>query len=96
MKFIPRLAKYKARTVGSNGPGLKVKLTKPLVLFPARFLTIALPRQGFLHPALLARFQIVGMPLNFLNNVLLLDLPFEPAQGVFKRFALLQPNFGQV
>jgi hypothetical protein len=35
------------------------------------------------------------MPLDFLNNVILLDLPFEAAQGAFKRFTLLQPYFSQ-
>jgi hypothetical protein len=50
-----------------------------------------------LHAAFLARFQIEGMPLDFLDldNVLLLDFALEPAHGVFKRFSLLHPNFGQ-
>ena len=83
-------------------PGRRVKRpgfynrTIALVLLTARFLAITFSRQRFLHPALFTGLQIVGMTLDFLNYVFLLDLPFEPAQGVFKRLPLLQPNFGQV
>jgi hypothetical protein len=34
------------------------------------------------------------MPPDFLNNIFLLHLPFEPAQGVLKGFSLLHPDFG--
>lgn len=60
-----------------------------LVLLFAGFLTIAFARQSFLHAAFLAGFQIKGMPLDFFDNVLLLDFSFEAAQGIFKRFSLL-------
>jgi hypothetical protein len=40
-----------------------------------------------------AGLRIQRLPLYFMNDVFLLDLSFEAAQGVFKRFALLQPDF---
>lgn len=79
-----------------NQPGVKLQTGERLILFAARFLTITFPRQCFLHPAFFARFQVIGMPLDFLNDVLLLDFTLETAQSIFKRFALLQSNFGQV
>jgi hypothetical protein len=60
-----------------------------LILLLAGLFTIAFPRQGLLHTAFFAGLQIKGVPFNFLDDVLLLDLPFEAAQGIFKRFALL-------
>jgi hypothetical protein len=83
------------------GAFLKVRAARGgpavLLLIPlfARFFSIAFPRQSLFQAALLARLQIEGMPLDFLDNVFLLDFAFEPAQGVFKRLALLNPNFGQ-
>ena len=53
------------------------------ILFLTRLLAITFARQGFLHPAFFAGFQVERMPLNFLDNVLLLDFAFEAAQGVF-------------
>jgi hypothetical protein len=35
------------------------------------------------------------MPLDFLNDVFLLDLPLEPAKGILERFALLKLHFSQ-
>jgi len=60
-----------------------------LILFFTGLLTIAFARQSFLHATLFAGLQIEGMPLHFLNDVLLLYFTFETAQRVFKRFALL-------
>lgn len=68
----------------------KIALFVPLF---ARFLAVTFPRQSLLHAALLTRLQVEGMPLNLLDNVLLLCFSFEPAQGVLKRFTLLNPNF---
>lgn len=85
MKF-PTSFLPKDRAVGSNSP---VDVGLLLVLLPARLLAIAFARQSLFHPAFLAGFQMIGMPLDFLNDIFLLDLPFEPAQGVFKRFTLL-------
>ena len=60
-----------------------------LVLLFACFFSITFARQSFLHAAFFAGLQIEGVPFNFLNNVLLLDLTFEAAQGIFKGFTLL-------
>ena len=53
-----------------------------LILFFASFFTAALARKGFLQTRLLARLQVVGMTLHFLDDVFLLDLPLKPAQCV--------------
>jgi hypothetical protein len=37
----------------------------------------------------LSRLQVEGMPFDFLDDVLLLDLTLEPAEGAFECFALL-------
>jgi hypothetical protein len=71
--------------------------TAATVLFhlPAIFLPVAFTGQRLLSPELLAWLQIEGVSFDFLNNVLLLDLPLEAAQGVFQRFALLKLYFSQ-
>ena len=74
---------------GLSGRTARSDVLLTLVLLPARLLAIAFARQSLLRPAFLAGFQIIGMPLDFLDDIFLLDLPFEPAQGVFKRFTLL-------
>ena len=66
-----------------------------LVLLFTSLLAAALARQGFLQPGPLARLQVVGVTLNFLNNVLLLHLPLEAAQRVLKGLTLLKTNFRQ-
>jgi hypothetical protein len=100
--FTPRV-QLKTPTVPDNtyefqGRFLKHRATKNCadpVLFLTSFrsvadrLTIALPRQSLLHSAFFTGFQIAGMSPDFLDNVFLLDFAFEPAQSVFKRFALL-------
>jgi len=50
--------------------------------FPAILLPVSLTSQRLLSSKLLARFQVKGVTLNLLNNVLLLDLTLEPAKGV--------------
>jgi hypothetical protein len=62
---------YKAGPFEGNGPD------RALILLLAGFLAIAFARQSLFHTAFFAGLKIVRMPLNFLNNVLLLDLPFE-------------------
>src|SRR5271155_4739439 len=56
---------------------------------------VALARQGFLGALLLTRFQVEGMPLDFLDDVLLLDLAFETAQSAFQAFSILDVDFCQ-
>jgi hypothetical protein len=62
-----------------RGPELR-SIGKPVLvlLFPS-LLTIPLARQGSLDATLFARLQVVGVTLDFLNDVLLLYLPFKPA-----------------
>jgi hypothetical protein len=65
-----------------------------ILLFPS-LLAIPLARQGCLDATLLARFEVVGVTLDFLDDVLLLNLPLKPAQRVLERFAFLYTNFSQ-
>jgi hypothetical protein len=66
-----------------------------LIWLPADLFAGAFSRQGFLHPALLAWLQVVGVTLHFLNDVFGLHLALEPAQGILQRLAFLQSNFCQ-
>jgi hypothetical protein len=66
-----------------------------LVLLFTSLFAIPLARQGSLDAALLARLQVVGVTLDFLDDVLLLDLPLETAKRILKRLAFLYTNFGQ-
>ena len=66
-----------------------------LVLLFSSFLAAALASQRFFYALLFARLEIKGVTLNLLNNVLLLDLTLEAAQGVLERLALLNPYFRQ-
>jgi hypothetical protein len=50
-----------------------------LVSFFASLLAIPLACQCCLHATLFTGFQIVGVTLNFLDDVLLLYLPLKPA-----------------
>jgi hypothetical protein len=66
-----------------------------LVLFFPSFFPAALAGQSFLHTPLFAGFQVKGVALHFPDDVLLLHLALEAAQGVLKRFSLLQSDFRQ-
>jgi len=68
---------------------------KGLVLLLASLLSIPLARQCCLDAALFTGLQIVGVTLDFLDDVLLLYLPLEPAQRIFQRFAFLYANLSQ-
>src|SRR5215472_10272579 len=65
------------------------------VLFFASFLSAAFARQGLLDTLFLAGLQVKGVALYLLNNVFLLHLALEPAQGVLQRFAFLNSDFRQ-
>ena len=54
------------------------RVIESILLF-ASLLTVPLARQGCLDAALLAGLQIIGVTLYFLDDVLLLYLPLEPA-----------------
>jgi hypothetical protein len=49
----------------------------------ATLLLVPLSGQSLLDPLPFTRFQIKGMLLHFFDDVLLLDFPFEPAEGIF-------------
>lgn len=53
------------------------------------------PRQGRLDSLFFSWLQIKGMLFDFLNDVLLLHLSLEAAEGAFQRLSLLKSNFGQ-
>jgi hypothetical protein len=58
-------------------------------------LAIPLARQSCLDAFLLTGFQVVGVTLDFLDDVLLLYLPLEPAESIFQRLAFLYTNLCQ-
>ena len=82
------MGKTKGR-LGKGGPFLE------LVLLFTCLLAAALASQRFFYALLFARLEVKGVTLNLLNNVLLLDLTLEAAQGVLERLALLNPYFRQ-
>ncbi len=53
------------------------------ILLLARFLTVPHARQDFAYAAFFTWFQIEGVPLNLLADILLLNFSFEAAQGAF-------------
>jgi hypothetical protein len=58
-------------------------------------LAVSLARQRFLGTLLLTRFQVERVPLDLLDNVLLLDLALEPAQCTLQGFTILDVDFCQ-
>ena len=66
-----------------------------VALLLARLFTAALACYGLFHPLFFAWLEVKGMTLNFLDNVLLLDLALKAPQGVLKGFSLLNSDFGQ-
>ena len=67
-----------------------------LILLFSCLLTIPLARQRFFYSTALARLQVKGVTLYFLNNVLLLNLALKTAQCIFKRLAFLHANLCQM
>jgi hypothetical protein len=66
-----------------------------LVSLFASLLAIPLARQSCLDAFLLTGLQVVGVTLDFLDDVFLLYLPLEPAESIFERLALLYANLCQ-
>ena len=66
-----------------------------LVLFLADLLAIPFASERFFHALLLARLQIEGMTLYFLDDVFRLYFALKPAQGIFERLAFLHSNLCQ-
>jgi len=70
--------------------------TRPAsVLLLANFLTSALASERGFHAFLFTGFEVKGVALNLLNNVLLLHFALEAAQSILEGFTLLQSNFRQ-
>ncbi len=82
-----------SRCRGETGGSVTIGLI--LVCLFTSLLTIPLARQSCFYALLLAGLQIVGVTLDFLDDVLLLYLPLEPAQSIFERFAFLNTNLCQ-
>ena len=70
-----------------NGPN------RPLVQIPALLLPTPLPGQRLLCATLVSRLQIERMLLDILDDIFLLNLTLETAEGAFDRFAVLHLHF---
>jgi hypothetical protein len=66
-----------------------------LVLLFTSLFAIPLARQSCLYAFLFTGLQVVGVTLDFLDDVLLLYLPLKSAQRIFERFAFLNTNLSQ-
>ncbi|HTL27690.1 MAG TPA: hypothetical protein VL282_00650 [Tepidisphaeraceae bacterium] len=64
-----------------------------LLRFSPELLTITLARQRLFGAAFITGFQIEGVLLDVFDDVFLLNLPLEPAESAFNRFALLNLYF---
>ena len=90
-RIVPKFAhKRETGHCNSSGPTLYY-----LILLFASFFTATLARQGFFYALFLARLQVVGVTLYFFDDVFLLNLALETAEGILQRLALLQSDFGQ-
>jgi hypothetical protein len=79
----------------SGSPGVAAGAGAGLLRFASALFPITLPSERSFDTFLLARLQIERMLLDFLDDVLLLNLPFEAAKGVLKRLTFLNPHFRQ-
>ncbi len=86
----------KARSIFEIAQAFSLFIERLLFDFARTLFAVALTSKSFLGAPLLAWFQVERVPLDFLNNVLLLNLAFEAAQRTFKSFALLQMDFCQL
>ena len=73
----------------------KCKGLRRLLDIPAHLLATTFACERLLRPALVPRFQIVGMLLDVLDDVFRLHSSLEPAKRALYRFTLLDSNFGQ-
>src|ERR1700678_1577183 len=74
-------------------PPSSESLWRNLIPVFANLFSGTLLRQSLLHPASLARIQIVGATLYVFDDVFRLNLALEPPQGILQRLAFLQSNF---
>src|SRR5262249_41640436 len=66
-----------------------------LIRLSANLFPGTLSRQSLLQSPPLARLQVVGVTLHFLNDVFGLNLALEATQGILQRLTFLQSNFCQ-
>ncbi len=62
--------------------GFRRSTEMTLIWFVPCLLAIALSSQGCLDPLLLTRFQVERMPLDFLDDIFLLNLALESSKCV--------------
>ena len=74
---------------------VSVTIVVKLVSLFTSLLAIPLARQSRLYTFLFTGLQVVGVTLDFLDDVLLLYLSLEPAQRIFQRLAFLHSNLCQ-
>jgi len=67
-----------------------------LVLLFTSLFAIPLTCQRLFYTALFTGFQVEGVTLDFLDDVLLLYLALKPAQRIFERLAFLYTNLCQL
>jgi hypothetical protein len=79
-----------------TAPARMTGAAETLVRFPTLLFAQSLPRKRFFSPALLTGRHIEAVLLDFLDDVFLLHLAFEAAQGVLQRFTFLDYDFGHV
>jgi hypothetical protein len=97
MKSLLQLEEVGARSSraapGRSGPFLRY--LPSLILLFTRFLASTLASESGLDTLFLAGLQVKGVALDLLDNVFLLHLALEAAQGVLEGFTLLKSYFCQ-
>jgi hypothetical protein len=92
-------AKWPARIRDRDDPIRTNPLTLLMRLRLLRLATLLLSRtlssERLLGPAPIAWLQIEGMFLDILDDIFLLNFPFEPAERALDRFAFLNLDFSQ-
>jgi len=87
----PNVSALRGLILGSAAPSRDAK--ERLLRFAPLLLAQSLPRKRFFRPAFLAGFHVEAVLLDFLDDVFLLHLALETAQGIFQRFTLLDDDF---
>ena len=67
-----------------------------LIQFPPLLLAQTLARERLFCAALLARLHVITVLLDFFDDVFLLHLALETAQGIFQRLTLLNADFSHL
>ena len=64
--------------------------------YPSNFFTASFSGQCLLDAFLLARLQVKGVFLHFLDDIFLLNLPLETPKRILYRLTVLNADFGQL